>query len=306
MSNEFINFEKISRESWKMLHQKTKPLLTQEELKSITSLNDNINITDVVDVYLPLINLIQIYKIAQENLSFSKSLFLKKDIQLRPFIIGISGSVAVGKSTTSRLLQLLLSRTHPNSRVELVTTDGFLYPNQVLIERGIFNRKGFPESYNMELLLNFLDTIKSGQSATIPLYSHDIYDIVPDQEQTVDSPDFLIIEGINVFQNQQNNRLYMNDYFDFSIYIDADSAHIEHWYIERFLSILNMAKQDSNSYYAQYTTLPQDEAVAFARNVWKTVNLENLEKFIEPTRNRAELILHKAADHKIDEIYLKK
>ncbi|MGQ4079657.1 type I pantothenate kinase [Streptococcus dysgalactiae] len=306
MSNEFINFEKISRESWKMLHQKTKPLLTQEELKSITSLNDNINITDVVDVYLPLINLIQIYKIAQENLSFSKSLFLKKDIQLRPFIIGISGSVAVGKSTTSRLLQLLLSRTHPNSRVELVTTDGFLYPNQVLIERGIFNRKGFPESYNMELLLNFLDTIKSGQSATIPLYSHDIYDIVPDQEQTVDSPDFLIVEGINVFQNQQNNRLYMSDYFDFSIYIDADSSHIEHWYIERFLSILNMAKQDSNSYYAQYTTLPQDEAVAFARNVWKTVNLENLEKFIEPTRNRAELILHKAADHKIDEIYLKK
>lgn len=306
MSNEFINFEKISRESWKMLHQKTKPLLTQEELKSITSLNDNINITDVVDVYLPLINLIQIYKIAQENLSFSKSLFLKKDIQLRPFIIGISGSVAVGKSTTSRLLQLLLSRTHPNSRVELVTTDGFLYPNQVLIKRGIFNRKGFPESYNMELLLNFLDTIKSGQSATIPLYSHDIYDIVPDQEQTVDSPDFLIVEGINVFQNQQNNRLYMSDYFDFSIYIDADSAHIEHWYIERFLSILNMAKQDSNSYYAQYTTLPQDEAVAFARNVWKTVNLENLEKFIEPTRNRAELILHKAADHKIDEIYLKK
>ncbi|BAM61155.1 pantothenate kinase [Streptococcus dysgalactiae subsp. equisimilis RE378] len=285
---------------------KTKPLLTQEELKSITSLNDNINITDVVDVYLPLINLIQIYKIAQENLSFSKSLFLKKDIQLRPFIIGISGSVAVGKSTTSRLLQLLLSRTHPNSRVELVTTDGFLYPNQVLIERGIFNRKGFPESYNMELLLNFLDTIKSGQSATLPLYSHDIYDIVPDQEQTVDSPDFLIVEGINVFQNQQNNRLYMSDYFDFSIYIDADSAHIEHWYIERFLSILNMAKQDSNSYYAQYTTLPQDEAVAFARNVWKTVNLENLEKFIEPTRNRAELILHKAADHKIDEIYLKK
>ncbi|MGP6388069.1 type I pantothenate kinase [Streptococcus dysgalactiae] len=306
MSNEFINFEKISRESWKMLHQKTKPLLTQEELKSITSLNDNINITDVVDVYLPLINLIQIYKIAQENLSFSKSLFLKKDIQLRPFIIGISGAVAVGKSTTSRLLQLLLSRTHPNSRVELVTTDGFLYPNQVLIERGILNRKGFPESYNMELLLNFLDTIKSGQSATIPLYSHDIYDIVPDQEQTVDSPDFLIVEGINVFQNQQNNRLYMSDYFDFSIYIDADSAHIEHWYIERFLSILNMAKQDSNSYYAQYTTLPQVEAVAFARNVWKTVNLENLEKFIEPTRNRAELILHKAADHKIDEIYLKK
>ncbi|HGI7917874.1 TPA: type I pantothenate kinase, partial [Streptococcus pyogenes] len=211
MSNEFINFEKISRESWKTLHQKAKALLTQEELKSITSLNDNISINDVIDIYLPLINLIQVYKIAQENLSFSKSLFLKKDIQLRPFIIGISGSVAVGKSTTSRLLQLLLSRTHPNSQVELVTTDGFLYPNQFLIEQGLLNRKGFPESYNMELLLDFLDSIKNGQTAFAPVYSHDIYDIIPNQKQSFNNPDFLIVEGINVFQNQQNNRLYMSD-----------------------------------------------------------------------------------------------
>ncbi|HEP7823777.1 TPA: type I pantothenate kinase [Streptococcus pyogenes] len=306
MSNEFINFEKISRESWKTLHQKVKALLTQEELKSITSLNDNISINDVIDIYLPLINLIQVYKIAQENLSFSKSLFLKKDIQLRPFIIGISGSVAVGKSTTSRLLQLLLSRTHPNSQVELVTTDGFLYPNQFLIEQGLLNRKGFPESYNMELLLDFLDSIKNGQTAFAPVYSHDIYDIIPNQKQSFNNPDFLIVEGINVFQNQQNNRLYMSDYFDFSIYIDADSSHIETWYIERFLSILKLAKRDPHNYYAQYAQLPRSEAIAFARNVWKTVNLENLEKFIEPTRNRAELILHKSADHKIDEIYLKK
>ncbi|MFE8773761.1 type I pantothenate kinase [Streptococcus pyogenes] len=306
MSNEFINFEKISRESWKTLHQKAKALLTQEELKSITSLNDNISINDVIGIYLPLINLIQVYKIAQENLSFSKSLFLKKDIQLRPFIIGISGSVAVGKSTTSRLLQLLLSRTHPNSQVELVTTDGFLYPNQFLIEQGLLNRKGFPESYNMELLLDFLDSIKNGQTAFAPVYSHDIYDIIPNQKQSFNNPDFLIVEGINVFQNQQNNRLYMSDYFDFSIYIDADSSHIETWYIERFLSILKLAKCDPHNYYAQYAQLPRSEAIAFARNVWKTVNLENLEKFIEPTRNRAELILHKSADHKIDEIYLKK
>lgn len=306
MSNEFINFEKISRESWKTLHQKAKALLTQEELKSITSLNDNISINDVIDIYLPLIKLIQVYKIAQENLSFSKSLFLKKDIQLRPFIIGISGSVAVGKSTTSRLLQLLLSRTHPNSQVELVTTDGFLYPNQFLIEQGLLNRKGFPESYNMELLLDFLDSIKNGQTAFAPVYSHDIYDIIPNQKQSFNNPDFLIVEGINVFQNQQNNRLYMSDYFDFSIYIDADSSHIETWYIERFLSILKLAKCDPHNYYAQYAQLPRSEAIAFARNVWKTVNLENLEKFIEPTRNRAELILHKSADHKIDEIYLKK
>lgn len=278
MSNEFITFEKISRKSWKQLHQKSKPLLTQEELTSITSLNDNIDINDVVEVYLPLIHLIQIYKIAQENLSFSKSLFLKKDIQQRPFIIGISGSVAVGKSTTSRLLQLLLARTHKTSTVKLVTTDGFLYPNSTLIENNMLNRKGFPESYNMELLLNFLDTVKGGQTASAPVYSHEIYDIVPDQQQTFTNPDFLIIEGINVFQNQQNNRLYMSDYFDFSIYIDADSHHIEQWYLERFLSLLELAKHDPANYYARYTSLPQNEAIAFAKKVWKTINLENLEK----------------------------
>ncbi|HHJ8647041.1 TPA: type I pantothenate kinase, partial [Streptococcus pyogenes] len=194
----------------------------------------------------------------------------------------------------------------PNSQVELVTTDGFLYPNQFLIEQGLLNRKGFPESYNMELLLDFLDSIKNGQTAFAPVYSHDIYDIIPNQKQSFNNPDFLIVEGINVFQNQQNNRLYMSDYFDFSIYIDADSSHIETWYIERFLSILKLAKCDPHNYYAQYAQLPRSEAIAFARNVWKTVNLENLEKFIEPTRNRAELILHKSADHKIDEIYLKK
>ncbi|EHI69837.1 type I pantothenate kinase [Streptococcus ictaluri] len=306
MSNEFINFEKMPREAWKKLHQNNKPLLTPEELENITSLNDDITLVDVMEIYLPLINLIQIYKISQENLSFSKSLFLKKDIQKHPFIIGISGSVAVGKSTTSRLLQLLLDRTYKNSSVELVTTDGFLYPNKTLIERGILNRKGFPESYNMELLLDFLDTIKSGQAASVPVYSHEIYDIVPDQVQTFESPDFLIVEGINVFQNQQNNRLYMSDYFDFSLYIDADSQHIENWYLERFLSIRELAKHDPSNYYTKYKELSQEEAIAFAKNVWKTINLENLERFIEPTRNRAEVILHKAQDHKIDEIFLKK
>lgn len=306
MTSEFINFQKISRNSWKRLHQKTRPLLTQEELETITSLNDNIDITDVMDVYLPLLNLIQIYKINQENLSFSKSLFLKKDAQYRPFIIGISGSVAVGKSTTSRLLQLLLDRTFKSSRVELVTTDGFLYPNAYLTEHKILNRKGFPESYDMERLLAFLDAMKNGLSASIPTYSHEIYDVVPEQEQTIESPDFLIIEGINVFQNQQNNRLYMSDYFDFSIYIDADVNLIEKWYIERFESILDLAGNDDTSFYSKYAKMPRPEAIAFAKDVWKTINLENLEKFIEPTRNRAELILHKTDDHKIDEIYLKK
>lgn len=306
MTNEFINFIKMSRESWKLLHQKSRPLLTEDELETIKSLNDNINITDVIEVYLPLLNLIQIYKINQENLSFSKSLFLKKDAHYRPFIIGISGSVAVGKSTTSRLLQLLLSRTFKSSKVELVTTDGFLYPNDYLTEHGILNRKGFPESYNMELLLNFLDAMKNGVTTEVPVYSHETYDILADTKQTIESPDFLIVEGINVFQNQQNDRLYMNDYFDFSIYIDADSNHIENWYIERFESILDLAKDDETSFYTEYAAMPRDEAVAFAKEVWKTINLVNLENYIEPTRNRAQIILHKASDHKIDEIFIKK
>ena len=306
MTNEFINFDNISRKTWQELHRKIQPLLTAEELESIKSLNDNISIQDVVEVYLPLISLIQIYKNDQENLLFSKSIFLKKEVSKRPFIIGISGSVAVGKSTTSRLLQLLLSRTFKNSKVEMVTTDGFIYPNDVLIERNILDRKGFPESYNMELLLNFLDTVKNGMMAEIPIYSHEIYDIIPDRKQTIDTPDFLIVEGINVFQNQKNKRLYMTGYFDFSIYIDAENDNIEKWYLERFESLLELAKADKNNYYHRFVDMSQSEALALAKNTWKTINLVNLEKYIEPTRNRAELILHKTADHKIDSIYLKK
>ncbi|WP_159543971.1 type I pantothenate kinase [Streptococcus halichoeri] len=306
MTSEFVNFERLTRSAWKNLHKETKLPLTPDELQTITSLNDKIDLNDVIEVYLPLINLIQIYQINQENLTFSKSLFLKKEAHKRPFIIGISGSVAVGKSTTSRLLQLLLTRTYPNSHVQLVTTDGFIYPNQELMAKNILNRKGFPESYNMEQLLNFLDTMKNGQKAAIPVYSHEIYDIVPNKWQTIAAPDFLIVEGINVFQNQQNNRLYMSDYFDFSIYIDADRRHIENWYLERFASLLDLARHDHNNYYARFTSLSQTEAMSFAKEVWTTINLVNLEKYIEPTRNRAELILHKAKDHKIDEIYLKK
>lgn len=306
MTNEFINFEKISRSRWQELHQTTAPLLTEEELESIKSLNDKINIQDVIDVYLPLISLIQIYKHNQENLAFSKGIFLQKDVGKRPFIIGISGSVAVGKSTTSRLLQLLLTRTYKDSRVELVTTDGFLYPNATLIARNILDKKGFPESYNMELLINFLDAMKNGADASIPVYSHEIYDIVPDKLQTLSAPDFLIVEGINVFQNPQNERLYMSDYFDFSIYIDADSKYIENWYLERFQALLALAEKDTSNYYHKFTKWSAEEALAFSKNIWKTINLVNLEKYIEPTRNRAELILHKSRNHKIDEIYLKK
>ena len=306
MNNEFIHFEKISRKTWQNLHRKTTPPLTQKELNSIKSFNDKISLQDVTDVYLPLTNLIQIYKRSKEDLAFSKGIFLQKAIKRQPFIIGVSGSVAVGKSTTSRLLQILLSRTFSNATVELVTTDGFLYPNAHLQEQNLLKRKGFPESYNMELLLDFLDNIKNGQNYQIPVYSHEIYDIVPNKKQSVTAADFVIVEGINVFQNPQNERLYMTDFFDFSIYVDAEVENIETWYLDRFKKLLTLAKEDPNNYYHPFTSQPENKVMEFAQNVWKSINLVNLQDYIEPTRNRAEIILHKTENHEIDEIYLKK
>lgn len=306
MTNEFIHFEKISRKTWQNLHRKTTPPLTQKELNSIKSFNDKISLQDVTDVYLPLTNLIQIYKRSKEDLAFSKGIFLQKASKRQSFIIGVSGSVAVGKSTTSRLLQILLSRTFSNATVELVTTDGFLYPNAHLEEQNLLKRKGFPESYNMELLLDFLDNIKNGQNYQIPVYSHEIYDIVPDEKQSVTAADFVIVEGINVFQNPQNERLYMTDFFDFSIYVDAEVENIETWYLDRFKKLLTLAKEDPNNYYHPFTSQPENKVMEFAQNVWKSINLVNLQDYIEPTRNRAEIILHKTENHEIDEIYLKK
>ena len=306
MLNEFINFETISRKEWQRLHKEDNAPLTSEELDSIRSLNDKIDVQEVSDIYLPLINLIRIYQKTANDLTFSKSIFLQKSQTNRPFIIGVSGSVAVGKSTTSRLLQLLLQRTFPQSNVELVTTDGFLYPNQTLKEKGILNRKGFPESYDMPLLLILLDTIKNGGDVIIPVYSHVIYDIVPGLTQEIRQPNFLIVEGINVFQNPINQRLYMSDYFDFSLYIDAEVNNIESWYLERFQTLLELAKKDENNYYHRFTKFSKDEALSLAQKTWRDINLVNLENYIEPTRSRAELILHKGDNHKIDFIHLKK
>ena len=306
MTNEFLHFEKINRETWQSLHRKTTPPLTEEELDSIKSFNDQISLQDVTDIYLPLANLIQIYKRSKEDLAFSKGIFLQRESKKQPFIIGVSGSVAVGKSTTSRLLQILLSRIVPGASVELVTTDGFLYPNSVLIEQDILNRKGFPESYDMEALLNFLDQLKNGQDVDIPVYSHEIYDIVPGQKQRVEAADFVIVEGINVFQNPHNARLYITDFFDFSIYVDAAVEDIESWYLDRFLKLLSFAQDDPGNYYYRFTQLPLSEVKDFAHQVWTSINLTNLQNYIEPTRNRAEVILHKSKNHEIDEIYLKK
>lgn len=306
MRKELINFEKINRQTWQKLHRDTTVPLTQEELNSIKSLNDKISLKEVLDIYLPLINLISIYKKASEDLSFSKSIFLQEKNRSRPFIIGVSGSVAVGKSTTSRLLQILLSRRFKWATVEMVTTDGFLYPNKILEEKAIMDRKGFPESYDMELLLDFLDSIKNGEEFEIPVYSHEVYDIIPDNKVTIQPVDFLIVEGINVFQNPQNQRLYVSDYFDLSIYVDAEVSNIETWYLERFQTLLKLAEKDPSNYYHRFTQMPFNQVLAIAQDTWKNINLVNLEKYIEPTRSRADIILHKGQNHEIDEIYIKK
>ena len=306
MTNEFLHFDRISRERWQQLHRKTTPPLTEEELNSIKSFNDEISLQDVMDIYLPLTNLIQIYKRAKEDLAFSKGIFLQKTLKKQPFIIGVSGSVAVGKSTTSRLLQILLSRTFENAKVELVTTDGFLYPNSVLQEHDLLNRKGFPESYNMELLLNFLDHLKNGQNYQVPVYSHEIYDIVPDQTQTIQVADFVIVEGINVFQNPQNERLYITDFFDFSIYVDADEALLKEWYVRRFLKFRQSAFSNPNSYFKHYANLSEQEAIETASNIWDNINGLNLKQNILPTRERANLILRKGENHEVELVKLRK
>ncbi|BAV01579.1 type I pantothenate kinase [Lactococcus formosensis] len=304
--NKFINYDEISRETWQNLYLSSIVPLTNKELDAIRSLNDEISLQDVIDVYLPLIYLVRLYKKNIEDLSFSKGLFLQKIVKTPPLIIGISGSVAVGKSTAARLVQLLLSREFKKLSVELVTTDGFLYPTAVLEERNMLDRKGFPESYDMEHLLNFLYRVKNGETCEIPIYSHENYDILKDQTQTIDQPDILIVEGINVLQNPQSEHLYVSDFYDFSIYVDADEAVIERWYLERFDSLLKLAEDNPHNYYHQFTKMPYDEVMKLARQTWANTNLPNLRDYIEPTRNRAEVILHKTDNHYIDKIYLKK
>ncbi len=224
-----------AREEWREFYRNGQAPLTQDELDNIKSLNDRISMQDVRDIYVPLAHLIYLYMKEFESLFLSKGLFLHKYVEVPPFIIGIAGSVAVGKSTTARLLQTILSRTFKRRNVQLITTDGFLYPNRILKERGIMDRKGFPESYDMEMLIDFLNRVKSGQEEIkVPVYSHDVYDIIPDKYELIQQPDILIVEGINTLQLPANQQIYVSDFFDFSVYVDADPELIEKWYLDRF------------------------------------------------------------------------
>lgn len=303
---ENINYYQIPRSEWQGYYAREHMPLTQEELDSIKSLNDQISIQDVEDIYVPLCHLIHLYMKEFESLTLSKGLFLHRYVKVPPFIIGVAGSVAVGKSTAARLLQTLMSRLFTRRNVQLITTDGFLYPNATLKERGIMNRKGFPESYDMERLIQTLNEIKSGKDVEIPLYSHQVYDIVPGKFETIAQPDILIVEGINTLQLPANQQIYVSDFFDFSIFVDADPALIETWYLERFESLLDTAFLDPKNYYYQFAIGDREKALQMSRSVWKNINLKNLEEFILPTRGRADIILHKQENHLIDQIYLRK
>jgi type I pantothenate kinase len=257
-------------------------------------------------VYLPLTRLLNLYVAATQNLHKVSAAFLGTLAPKVPYVIGIAGSVAVGKSTFARILQALLARWPDHPKVDLVTTDGFLYPNAVLTDRGIMNRKGFPESYDTRRLIEFLRELKSGApSATAPVYSHVVYDIVPGDEVVVQQPDIVILEGLNVLQVGDYNE-FVSDYFDFSIYIDAAEGDIEEWYVQRFLKLCETVFQDPASFFTNYAHLTTEQATATARAIWRDINGKNLRENIEPTRTRASLLLRKGLDHRVTEVSLRR
>jgi type I pantothenate kinase len=303
-------FVAFSRDEWARLRDHTALTLTESDLFALRGLNEQVTLAQVEQIYLPLTRLLNMYVAATQVLRSATTHFLGNPEQRLPFVIGIAGSVAVGKSTVSRILQTLLSQLTDHPRVDLVTTDGFLYPNAVLEERGMMHRKGFPESYDVRRVLEFLIDVKSGKSrVTAPVYSHLTYDIVPGQVQEVARPDIMIFEGLNVLQTprrQQGRALSVSDFFDFSIYIDADASDIERWYVERFMTLRETVFTDLRSYFHKYAALTDAEAAATARRIWRDVNLVNLTENIKPTRERAHLILRLDRQHEVDSVWLRK
>ena len=307
-SGELSPFIEIARADWADLGHTTELPLTETEIAQIRGLGDFLDLTEVEEVYLPVSRLLNLYISETQELHQVTSGFLGERAKRVPFIIGIAGSVAVGKSTVARLLKELLSRWEGTPRVALVTTDGFLYPNAELERRGIMARKGFPESYDRLALLKFVADVKSGKEfVQAPVYSHLSYDIVPNEYVTVDSPDVLIIEGLNVLQGpSENQALTLSDFFDFKIYVDAETESIASWFLNRFYKLRESAFTNPKSYFHRYAQMPAEDALTRAAEIWQTINLPNLIQNILPTRSRATLVLKKGERHAVESVLLRK
>ena len=303
----------FAREEWAQLRADTPLTLTAEDIGRLQSLNDPISIEEVVAIYLPLSRLLSLYVAATQGLFKATQRFLLAEHDTKvPYIIGLAGSVAVGKSTTARVLKALLARWPNTPKVDLITTDGFLHPNAELQRMGAMERKGFPESYDSAALLRFLADIKAGHKrVSAPVYSHLVYDVVPGEEQVIESPDILIVEGLNVLQPARLPRdgtaiPFVSDFFDFSIYLDGHEDDLHRWYVMRFMKLRETAFRDPRSYFRKYAEVPEAEALAIADGLWTTINLPNLRENILPTRQRASLILAKGASHRIESVALRR
>ena len=302
----------LSREQWSQLRAAVPLSLTEADLIQLRGIHDELSLDEVRDIYLPLSRLLNLYVKARQSRSKVIEQFLGTQPSHLPYIISIAGSVAVGKSTTARILQALLDRWLEHPKVELVTTDGFLFPNHELEARGLMKKKGFPLSYDMRRLVNFVADIKAGAaSVSAPVYSHHSYDIVPGAEKRVEQPDILIIEGLNVLQSGMDyphdpHHVFVSDFVDFSIYVDAEESLLKNWYIERFLKFRQSAFSDPECYFHHYAALSEAESVAIASQIWDEINYPNLKSNILPTRERASLILTKGAAHAIEQVKLRK
>ncbi len=305
-------FRKFNREDWAKLRADTPMTLDERELDELRGLNERISLEEVAEIYLPLSRLLSLYVESAQSLFQNTQKFLGGNGFKVPYVIGMAGSVAVGKSTTARILRSLLARWPSHPKVDLLTTDGFLLPNKELESRGLMNRKGFPESYNVQKLLQVLSEIKAGKSnVTAPVYSHLTYDVIPGETITFDRPDILVVEGLNVLQtgtppDDGKAIPFVSDFFDFSVFIDADETVLRKWYVERFFRLRETAFRNPKSYFHRYAALTDEVTTEIANNIWESINLPNLRENVLPTRQRADLILRKEANHKIETVKLRK
>ena len=301
-----------ARSEWAALREGTPMTLTQAEIAQLRSLHDQLDMAEVEEIYLPLSRLLSLYVATTQKLFRAQQAFLGTEDTKVPYIIGVAGSVAVGKSTTARVLRALLTRWPNVPKVDLLTTDGFLFPNAVLEREHLMEKKGFPESYDLPALLRFLTDIKAGRRPVrAPVYSHLIYDVMPNETIEIDRPDILIVEGLNVLQTGRLPKdgkaiPFVSDFFDFSVYLDADDAVLMRWYVDRFLALRGTAFADPKSYFHRYSRLSDGEAVATATSIWNRINLVNLHENILPTRQRADLILKKGESHRVEEVALRR